>query len=297
MVIVVLLPFGSWPNGSPARRSRACSAKLADTDVAKTVKIAGRWNHDRVDATRRDSRANLALIAELETMGVPGVTSRQLERWRQAGALPGISRESHGRAGTATRWPPSTAAQAKALVGLLGRRVPLRRCPLALFALGYPLDAATLRAGYLDLYEEISTALAGPSGDGAGTPDPLDRADAVAQAVVRRAGRGFDLRLTGLDDFADFFDESAILARTELIPVFLTLATPEWTAALAEQLRQLRAFAAISADLPEVFGPTALHNREAMTEPERKEATTLVAKWLSKHPGEAAALEPLWNSQ
>ena len=410
MVIVVLLPFGSWPNGSPARRSRACSAKLADTDVAKTVKIAGRWNHDRVDATRRDSRANLALIAELETMGVPGVTSRQLERWRQAGALPGISRESHGRAGTATRWPPSTAAQAKALVGLLGRRVPLRRCPLALFALGYPLDAATLRAGYLDLYEEISTALAGPSGDGAGTPDPLDRADAVAQAVVRRAGRGSatrrwerrarqsssraearmrlqdalftslsgllvgetptaegiadllavagldgqqdpdavagvlrdlhqertidairsatradweraraacadvfewmrlqrnaetlvwadDLRLTGLDDFADFFDESAILARTELIPVFLTLATPEWTAALAEQLRQLRAFAAISADLPEVFGPTALHNREAMTEPERKEATTLVAKWLSKHPGEAAALEPLWNSQ
>jgi hypothetical protein len=384
--------------------------QLADADVARTAKIAGRWNDDEVDANRKDSRANLALIAELEAMGVTGVTSRKLERWRQAGALPGIFQESHGRAGTATRWPLVTAAQAKALVGLLGQGVPLRRCPLALFALGFAIDAAALRAGYLDLYEEISTAIAGLSPDAFHTPDPLDRADAVAQAVARGARRGSstrrwerrarqgssrtearlqlqdalftslsglivgetptaegitnllavagldgkqdpdavagvlrdlhqertidairnatqadweraraacadvfewmrlqrnaetliwadDQRLTGLDDFANFFDESTILSRTELIPVFLTLATPEWTDALAAQLHQHRAFAAILADLPQVFGHSAIRNREAMTEPERERATALVTDRLSKHPDEAAVLEPLWNTQ
>jgi hypothetical protein len=364
-----------------------------------------------VDATRRDSRANLALIAELEAMGVAGVTSRKLERWRQAGALPGIHQESHGRTGTVTHWPPSTAQQVKALVCLLDQGVPVRRCPLALFALGYPIDVTTLRAGYLHLYEEVSTGLAELTPDPTHTPDPLDRADAVAQAVARRAGRGSttrrwerrarqrssraetrmrlqdalftslsgliagetpttagitdllavagldgkqhpdavagvlrdlhqertldqiqnatpadwiraraacadmfewmrlqrsaetliwadDQRLTGLDDFVGFFDDSAmILSRAELIPVFLTLATPEWVDALAEQLRQLRAFSAISADLPQVFGPTAIRNRETMAEPERQEAATLVTDWLNKHPGEAATLEPLWNAQ
>jgi hypothetical protein len=386
-----------------------CSGKHADAVVAEKPKITGRWNDGRVDATRRDSRANLALISEVEAMGVTGVTTRKLERWRQAGALPRTRQESHGRAGTVTHWPPATARQVKALVGLLGQGTPLRRCPFALFALGFPIDVTTLRAGYLEFYEDLGTRLAGLAPEPAGPSDPLDRADAVARAVAQRAGRDSatrrwerrtrrssprhearmrlqdalftslsgliageapttagvadlltvagldgqqdpdavaavlrdlhqertmdairnatlsdweraraacadtfewmrlqrsaemltwadDQRFTGLDDLAGLFDDSAVLSRAELIPVFLNLAPAEWLDALGEQLGQLRAFAAISADLPQVFGPAAVRNREALTDQEREEAGTLVAEWLGQHPTEAAVLEPLWDT-
>ncbi|MEU4245718.1 hypothetical protein [Actinoplanes sp. NPDC026619] len=107
-------------------------------------------------ASRKDSQANLALIAELESAGVLGVTSRKLERWRQAGAAPDIEQESHGRAGSATRWPPHTGRQIAALVGLLKQQLPLRHCPLVLYHLGYPIDFGVLRAGYLEMYEDFA---------------------------------------------------------------------------------------------------------------------------------------------
>jgi hypothetical protein len=377
--------------------------------VAETVKIAGRWNDGAVDTARVDSHANLDLIAELAAMGITSVTSRKLERWRQAGALPRMLRESRGRAGTVTRWPPGTARQVAALVGLLDQGVTLRRCPVALFVLGFSIDVAVLRACYLDLYREIETGLAGLAPDPAEVPDPLDRADAVAQSVVRGAGRrsmtrrwerrirrdapravtlarlqdalfttmtglvagetptaegisdllsvaGLDgqqdpgavagvlsslhqertvavirdatladweqaraacadmfewmrlqraaetlvwddeQRLTGLDDFARFFDDSTIVSRAELIPAFLVLATPDWVDALTVQLGQLRAFAAISADLPQVFGPAAVRDQRTMTDRQREEAAVLIAEWARAHPEEAAILETLWNA-
>lgn len=58
--------------------------------VPKSVKIAGGWNDPLMNAARGDSQANLELIAQLGAMGVAGVTSPKLKRWRQAGASPRV---------------------------------------------------------------------------------------------------------------------------------------------------------------------------------------------------------------
>lgn len=127
-------------------------------------------------------------------MGVLGVTARKLERWRQADCLPQVEQRSLGRAGTTVAWPPGTASQVAAMAAVLTAGVSLTEAPFALFYLGFPMGADTLRDAYTrhfaNLVKEIDKITDGSDP----ACDPLDRADALAQTMARRAGRNSSVR-------------------------------------------------------------------------------------------------------
>lgn len=139
---------------------------------------------------RQVSAADQWLIDELRGRRVL-VTGAQLERWRQAGCLPRRQRHGAGRGrGTRSVELPDTVDQAAVVASLLARRgprgVPLRRVPLALFALGFPVEEQVLKAAFrrffLDWEKELQV-LRATSGR------PIEDRDAEADLLTDRVSR------------------------------------------------------------------------------------------------------------
>ncbi|MFI6077657.1 hypothetical protein ACIA5C_39620 [Actinoplanes sp. NPDC051343] len=228
--------------------------------------------------------ANQELIHELQAMGVTGVTTRKLERWRQAHAAPAIEQISVGRGGTVTRWPPGAARQIAALVDLLNRNVPLRECPLALFYRGFPIDPAVVRAGFREMYRGFADVI-GDDGD------PLDRSDAMARNLARRPSRAsmsrqWEKRLrrdreTDLEDVLSAGFTGVIAGEEPTLPGVAALLR---AAALDEPVP-----AELPPDLRRYLGPTA---EDTIPPSQRAEVQSRMVGWLQAHPEVIAALGP-----
>jgi len=151
-----------------------------------------------VTATRKSSRADLDLLAELERLGVKGITERQLERWRQAGAIPSPGRRFLGRGkGSISAYPKGTADRVVRLKELLGRGRTLSKAVLVMFGEGYPVEERALKRAYQWMFNQGSADLmrmasrTDPSlgeleGD---APDPEDLADAAGAPLAARIQR------------------------------------------------------------------------------------------------------------
>src|SRR6266571_4730622 len=133
------------------------------------------------------SRADEALIAEILSKGGPAVSPRQLERWRQRGAIPEHPRPGlgKGKGSESEDYPEGTAEQVVELVDLLDRHRSLPKAILILFCRGWPIGERGLKDAYgwaFDLAERsfLSMAQQGDSelGEDPG-PDEIAEASAV----------------------------------------------------------------------------------------------------------------------
>lgn len=87
---------------------------------------------------------------------VLGVTARKLERWRQAGLIPATTQTRGGVRGSASSYPPETAAQVAELSRILKSEDSLDHAMLRLFMRRYPVRLKSLKTLYLDLFAALS---------------------------------------------------------------------------------------------------------------------------------------------
>jgi hypothetical protein len=143
--------------------------------------------------SRKISRADQALIDELEKDHGLVVRPRQLERWRQAGMLcrPTVTHLGRGR-GTSSAYPYCAAERCIEITGLMAEHRNLRDVLLVLFLRGREVDLEVVRAAYVaqthDLEDGIREAAAlRPSGHP--LEDAFDVAEPAALAMAGRASR------------------------------------------------------------------------------------------------------------
>lgn len=92
------------------------------------------------------SQADQDLLAALQAAGIDWVTEYQLERWRQAGALPAPVRRFLGRGkGSTSVYPPEAAAVAKALANHTYQGRSLHYAVLASFRESAPVPEPAVR--------------------------------------------------------------------------------------------------------------------------------------------------------
>src|SRR5262249_20885309 len=115
---------------------------------------------------------------------------RQLERWRQKGAIPETDREWGGGGGSDSAYPDGTADQVIELVGLLDRYRDLDTAILCLFARGQPVSEEGLKRAFGSFLADAQASLVRPASEADPRLDlesaPDELADAVGGPLAKR---------------------------------------------------------------------------------------------------------------
>lgn len=143
--------------------------------------------------SRKISRADQALIDELERDHGVAVSPRQLERWRQAGVLGGPTVTHLGRGkGTSSAYPHSAAQRCVEIASLKAEHRNLRDVLLVLFFRRREIDLDAVRAAYVaqthgleDGIREVAELR--PSEQP--PEDAFDVAEPAALAIAERASK------------------------------------------------------------------------------------------------------------
>ncbi len=146
-------------------------------------------------ASESPTLADQRLIEAIQALGGAPPTPRQLERWRQAGAIPATVRRFPGR-GSESSYPEGTDWQTLELVALLDRYRSLDKAILVLFGRGWPIAEEGLKRAYEWLFDEARNDIlrfahqADPAIRGEPEePDDNDIADAAGSAFAKRMQR------------------------------------------------------------------------------------------------------------
>ena len=129
------------------------------------------------------SKADSELAAAVSRAVGFDVTARQIERWRQEGALEPPVRKGLGQGlGSIAYYPPEAVERAAALAVLVKARGSLAEAALMNFLRGADLKEGPLKRFYSKVFTAIREFLGATSGN-----DPWDVADRMSHKLVRRA--------------------------------------------------------------------------------------------------------------